>query len=180
MTAQTDADPEGSAGTGQAPNASGQDSGADELKTFDAAYVRTLRAEAAAYRKELQALKEADATRLEEAKKADEARLADQQQWQELAKRREGELAQATAEAKAKGETLERYQATLAKLLDERRKGVPKHVLPLLDRLDPVDQLAYIAEHEAELVKPAPGAGFAPPKRSAPASAPATGRPITL
>ena len=180
MTTQTDANPEGLAGTGQAPTPPGQDSGEDKSKTFDAAYVHSLRAEAAAFRKELQALKDAEAKRLADAKANEEAELAARQEWQQLAERQKGELTQAQAEAKAKGEALERYQATLGKLLEERRKAVPRHVLALLDKLDPVDQLAYIAENEAEFTKPQPGAGFALPKRSnTPASAP-SGRPITL
>ena len=180
MTTQTDAGSEELAGTGQAPTPPGQDSGEDKSKTFDAAYVHSLRAEAAAFRKELQALKDAEAKRQADAKASEEAERAAKQQWQELAERQKGELTQAQAEAKAAGESLERYRATVTKLLDERRKAVPKHVLALLDKLDPVDQLAYIAENEAEFAKPQPGAGFAPPKRSnTPASAP-SGRPITL
>lgn len=151
----------------------------EERESYSAAYVKKLRAEASSYHKELSALKRAEAQKQAETKAAEEQRLAEQQQWQELAKRRESELAQASAEAKAKGEALERYQATLTKLLEERRKAVPKHVLALLDKLDPVDQLAYIAENEAEFAKPQ-GAGFTPPKRSStPASAP-SGRPLSL
>lgn len=181
MTPQTDADPEGSAGrVPDGATVGGETSETDNQETYSAAYVKALRAEAGAYHKELSALKKAETERQAQAKAAEEQQLAAQQKWQELAQKREGELAQAAADAKAKGEALERYQATVAKLLEERRKAVPKHVLPLLDRLDPAEQLAYIAEHEAEFTKAAPGAGFAPPKRSAPASAPATGRPITL
>jgi len=181
VTAQTDADPEGSAGrVPDGATVGGETSDTDNQETYSAAYVKALRAEAGSYHKELSALKKAEAERQAQTKAAEEQQLAAQQKWQELAQKREGELAKAEADAKAKGEALERYQATVVKLLEERRKAVPKHVLPLLDRLDPVDQLAYIAEHEADLVKAAPGAGFTPPKRSAPASAPATGRPITL
>lgn len=51
-------------------------------------------------------------------------------------------------------EQAERYRGALESYLAEERKGVPKHVIPLLDKLDVVDQLEYIAANRAEFAKP--------------------------
>ena len=82
---------------------------------------------------------------------AETARLAEQGKFKELAD-----------QANAKASELEpfrdkaaRYEGALGKLLAKERDGLPKHILPLLDKLDPAEQLEYIAEHKAELGKPA-------------------------
>lgn len=84
---------------------------------------------------------------------AEAARLAEQGEFKKLAEQ---------AEARAKDlephkVTAERYGAALTKLLEAERKDLPKHVLTLLDKLDPAEQLEYIAENRAEIsAKPNP------------------------
>ena len=51
-------------------------------------------------------------------------------------------------------ETAERYKGALAAILATQRGNLPGHVIELLDRLDPVDQLEYIAKHQKELAAP--------------------------
>lgn len=86
------------------------------------------------------------------AEAAEAERLAKQQEWQTLAEKRQAAL----DEMKPYKETAERYKGALAAILEAQRGGLPGHVVELLDKLDPVDQLEYIAKHQAELAKPAP------------------------
>lgn len=131
---------------GQTPNdGKGQEPEPEQSKTFDAAYVAKLRKEAAENRKRAEALEAAEMQRATEAKAADELRLAEQQKWQELAQKRQDELATIKAEA----ETLKTQSTRLADALNgylaKEREGIPDHIGALLDKLDVVDQLAYIA-----------------------------------
>jgi hypothetical protein len=60
----------------------------------------------------------------------------------------------------------EKYEATLEKLLEKEREGLPEHITSLLDDRDPADQLAWIAENReaiTEAQRPASvGRGSAP------------------
>ncbi len=78
---------------------------------------------------------------------AEKARLAEQGKYQELAEAAEKRAADLEP-YKAKSD---RYEAALTKLLTQERKDLPKHVLTLLDKLDPADQLDYIAENREVL-----------------------------
>ncbi len=116
-----------------------------ESHTFDAAYVADLRRKADNYRQSLRKLEEAEAKRQAEAKAADELRLAEQQKWQELAQKRQDELTTVKAEAEALRALSTRLGEALNGYLAKEREGVPDHIGALLDKLDVVDQLAYIA-----------------------------------
>lgn len=92
-------------------------------------------------------LTKAEEARAAEAKKAEEARLAEQQKWQELAERYKGE-----AEGlKPHQDKATRYETALTAILETERKGLARHVLELLDNLDPAAQLEYIAKHRDTL-----------------------------
>lgn len=86
------------------------------------------------------------------AEAADAERLAQQQEWQTLAEKRQ----KALDELKPYKETAERYKGALGLILETQRANLPGHVVELLDKLDPVDQLEYIAKHQVELARPAP------------------------
>lgn len=86
------------------------------------------------------------------AEAAEAERLAQQQEWQTLAEKRAKEV----EALKPVQERATRYEAALKALLETHRQGLPGHVVELLDKLDPVDQLEYIAKHQAELARPAP------------------------
>lgn len=60
----------------------------------------------------------------------------------------EGEL----AEAQTHKERADRYEAALTAHLDAQRKDLPKHVTELLDKLDVVDQLEWIAKNREQVV----------------------------
>lgn len=179
---QADAAAEATAGTPQMGNDPGQEPGAEQEKTFDAAYVKQLRAEAASYRKELQALKDAETGRQADARKAEEKRLAEQQKWQELAEKRENDLTTAAALVETLTQRAERAEIALQGYLDKLSADVPDHIKSLLDHLDIVARLEYLTKHAGEL-KPkqahTPGAP-APQRRTTPAAAPTPRRTLTL
>ena len=78
------------------------------------------------------------------------------------ANRRVAELEPAVAER-------DRYRASLQKHLEARRKDLPDHILGLLDKLDPADQLDYLAEHGDAIKAPPPEPkpkGSTPSRRS--------------
>lgn len=90
-------------------------------------------------------------------KDAEQKTLQEQGEYKTLAEQRAAELAAATAKldaAKATEKTLERYQAALKAQLDTVRKDLPTHITALLDKLDPVDQLTWLAENQ-DALKPA-------------------------
>lgn len=87
-----------------------------------------------------------EATR--KAKEAAEAKaLEEQQEYQKLAEQRAGKI----AELEPQAESAKRYQDALTKLLATEKTGVPEHVLALLDKLDPVEQLEWIAANREKL-----------------------------
>ena len=86
------------------------------------------------------------------AEAAEAARLAEQGKFKELA-----DAANAKAlELEPFKDKAAKYEGALGKLLAKEREGLPKHILPLLDKLDAAEQLEYIADHKAELGKQPP------------------------
>ena len=49
------------------------------------------------------------------------------------------------------GEQVQRYKSALEKSLAAEKKDLPKHVLVLLEKLDPVEQIEYLAVNREEL-----------------------------
>lgn len=94
----------------------------------------------------------AEAKRLKEAGEAEKARLAQQQQWEKLANQYKTEAEQLSPH-KA---TAEKYGAALSRLLESERKPLPKHILSLLDKMDPAEQLEWIAENKTAVIQPLP------------------------
>ncbi len=88
-------------------------------------------------------------------RKAEEDALAEQEQFKELAEKRSAEL----EELKPKAEAAARYETALRTFLDAEREGLPSHILTLLDRMEPDEQLAYIAEHR-ETLQPSTKSGL--------------------
>lgn len=91
----------------------------------------------------------------EKARKEQEAKtLEEQGNFKTLAEQRAAELAAAQARleaGKATEKSLERYQTALKAQLDSARKDLPAHITALLDKLDPVDQLTWLAENRETL-----------------------------
>ena len=72
---------------------------------------------------------------------AEAKRLADQQQFKELAEKHEGKVKELEP-FKAKAE---KQETALKAILEKERKGREEGVLALLDRLDPTEQLEWLA-----------------------------------
>lgn len=110
-------------------------------------------------------------------KDAEEASLKEREDWQKLAAKREQELAEAGQKLAALDDLQAKHDAAvsaLTKLLERERKDLPKHILSLLDQLDPVAQLEWLAANKAEATtKPAPPAGTPQPRPRTQAGAPA-------
>lgn len=80
---------------------------------------------------------------------ADEAKAKEEGKYQELLTARDERIKQLEPlEAKA-----ERYETALTAHLETQRKDLPKHILTLLDKLDPVDQLEYIAANRDQFTQ---------------------------
>jgi hypothetical protein len=114
--------------------------------------------------------KKADEAQRKAADEAEAKRLAEQNEFKTLAEKHAAKAAELEP-YKAKAE---RYEAALTALLTEERKAVPEHLHPLLDRMDPAEQLEYIAGHRDQLAPPANGAvaGVPPTPRAAGAPSP--------
>jgi hypothetical protein len=99
------------------------------------------------------------------------AALKEQGDWQKLADAKQAEadeasrkVAEIEPELAKRTEERDRYRAALEQHLEAQRKGLPKHIISLLDRLDVADQLEYLAAN-ADAVK-------APPERKPNGSTP--------
>jgi DNA repair exonuclease SbcCD ATPase subunit len=95
---------------------------------------------------------EADAEKAR--KDAEAAALEKNQEWQKLAEARAKDLETLTkekSELEPFKEQAEKYKAALEAQLARVKEKLPKHLLPLIDKLDPVEAMAYITEHGEEL-----------------------------
>ena len=152
--------------TGQEPAEEGKKPEAENLikkeeetkepENFSREYVQELRQEAAKYRTELKQLQEVESDRQKKAKEAEEKRLESQQQFEQLANERKAELETANTNLATVQAQLDRQSAVLDALYESRKTAVPEMYQPLLDKLDLVDRLQWIADNEAKL-KPANG-----------------------
>lgn len=85
--------------------------------------------------------------------------LADQQEWQKLAEKHgksaetiKAELDTRLSELETVTQRVDRAEQALAGYLTAEKEGLPESVLELLEKLDMVDQLAYLTKHRAALV----------------------------
>ncbi len=98
--------------------------------------------------------REKAAAKLREDAEADA--LKKNQEWQTLSQKTEAranELQARVGELEAVGSQVERYKVALEKNLEAEKKDLPKHVLVLLEKLDPVEQLEYLAANREVLGK---------------------------
>lgn len=102
--------------------------------------------------------------------KLDEHETAKLSETEKLTKR-VAELEGQVKDGETVKERADRLAAALTTHLDQQRKDMPKHVLDLLDKLDVVDQLEWVAKHRDEVV----GAGGRP---GVPATPRANGNPV--
>lgn len=82
--------------------------------------------------------------------------LKKNQEWQALAQKHEArtnELLAKLDELEPLGDQVDRYKGALESYLVTEKKDLPKHVLVLLEMLDPVEQIEYLAANREELGK---------------------------
>lgn len=109
---------------------------------------------------------EADEAKKKAAEEAEQRRLAEQKEFEQLANKRAemiSELEVKLAEFQELEKTVERYKTALQTHLETQRAGLPEHVTALLDKLDPVEQLEYVASHNEALRKGTAGVPPTPP-----------------
>lgn len=104
-------------------------------------------------------------------------------EWQKLAETRETKIKEQATQIETLTqvqEKAERYEKALKAHLDTQRAGLPAHVTLLLDKLDPAEQLEYIAANRAALlpaqppVTPPGGPGNGKPPAGVPPTPPAS------
>lgn len=75
-------------------------------------------------------------------------------EWQQLAETRAAKIAEMEAQLAGLDATTaraQRFEAALAQQVGALRKDLPKHLAPLLDKLDVVEQLEWLAANRQEL-----------------------------
>lgn len=93
--------------------------------------------------------------REEQKRKAEEERLAEQEKWHDLAEQRQERITQLEVQAgevPVLQERIDQLEETLNGYLEAQRDGLPDAIIALLDKMDVVEQLAWISENAGELV----------------------------
>ena len=88
-------------------------------------------------------------------------------EWQQLAEQRAAKIAELetqTATLDATTTKAQRYEQALAKQVDVLRKDMPKHLAPLLDKLDVVEQLEWLAANRDAVAPKQPNGVPATPR----------------
>lgn len=132
-------------GTGQAGDNAQQQNAGDGDKRFTQAELDAIVAD-----RLKRATESAERKAARERQEAEERAASEQGEFKKLADQRQARIAELEPfEAQAT-----RYGAALTKLLDAQRKDLPGHITALLDKLDPAEQLEWIAANQ-EALKPA-------------------------
>ena len=87
-------------------------------------------------------------------KKADEEALKDKQEWQKLAEQRQTEIDDLTkqkTELEPFKDQAEKYKKALDNILAAQKKDLPKYIVELLEKMDPVEAMDYITKHAKDL-----------------------------
>jgi len=133
---------------GQKPEADQTPDGVDNKLVASPEYAADLRKEAKEWRLKAQAMqKDLDALKGERERQTLEAKG----NYDEALKKALAD----TAALGEKAQAAEKYQAIIDKMLETQRKDIPSNIATLLDRLDPADQLEWLAENAAS-IKPQP------------------------
>lgn len=138
------------------PGQADQNAGKEKLVSMTEADLQKRIDDVVKERLEREKKKTEEATR--KAREEAEAKaLADQQKWQELAEKhakRVTELEAQAAQLQPMQEQVERYKGALEKQLKSVKAGLPAHLTALLDKLDPVEQMEYIAANADAFKRP--------------------------
>lgn len=101
---------------------------------------------------------QADEKAQKAAKLAADKALEDQQEFKQLAEARAADLAQAATQIETQQATieavqleLEDYKSTVLSIIAEQRKSLTQGVSALLDKLTPIEQMAWLNENSTQL-----------------------------
>lgn len=103
------------------------------------------------------AAREAEEARKTSEDEAEQKRLEEQKEFEKLANDRKAKLDALEAQVKTLAGQNEKYVSAIKAKLDAERKGLPEHITALLDRLDPADQLEWLAANGEAAKKPTGG-----------------------
>lgn len=113
---------------------------------------------------ELKKLK-AQAAEAEKARQqAEHDRLKEQGEWQKIADAATAKLAEIEPAYADTATKLQRYEAALTVQVSALRKELPKHLAPLLDKLDLAEQLEWLASNREQIAPPKPNGVPATPR----------------
>lgn len=87
-------------------------------------------------------------------KKAEQDALKDKEEWKTLAEQRQTDLDELTKqkiELEPFKQQAEKYKQALENILAEQKKNLPKFILPLIEKMDPVEAMAYITANAKDL-----------------------------
>jgi hypothetical protein len=87
-------------------------------------------------------------------KQAEEDALTKNKEFETLAEQRKtkvGELEAQVAELAPLKEQIEKYKGAMETVLKAQMAKLPKVILPLLEKLDPIEKMQYLADHANEL-----------------------------
>ena len=129
-------------------------------KTYGEDFVQGLYAENAKWRTKLRDLEGKFEELTKQQEQAKQKDMAEQGKYKELF----DEATKQVADLEPLKGKVERYEGALVKLLEAQRQTVPEGIRALLDKLDPVDQLEWLAENarQPEPDKPAKLQPFSP------------------
>jgi hypothetical protein len=119
-------------------------------------------------RQEEKLKREAKEARRKAEQEAEEARLAEQQEYQQLAEKRGTELDELRPQLESAQEKSKRYEKALKGYVEREMAQVPEFVRPLLEDMDPVEQLEYINAHAEEFGAQGNDGSQGPPKTPKP------------
>lgn len=94
----------------------------------------------------------------ERAAEAERKALTEQSKFKELSETLQGQLDAKATEVTTLQARLEAAEKALTSSLEGLRKDIPQHIITLLDKMTPADQLEYISTN-AEQLKPPPANG---------------------
>lgn len=115
----------------------------------------------------------------EELNEKKEKELEKQQRWQELAEARAQELETIKRQHEEASALIDNYKKAIDAQLKQMRKDLPAHIIALLDKLDPVEQMNYLADN-INLLQQSKGSPIQPSRRTQVSRAPVSSRPPTL
>lgn len=87
-------------------------------------------------------------------KKAEQDALKEKEDFKTLAEQREAEIIELRKqldELTPFKDSATKYETALKDQLEAVKKSLPKHLLPLIEKLDPIEAMQYIEEHRKEL-----------------------------